>query len=150
MAVTSFIVIILSKLSEPSAEELKRENEIIGAQANREAMEHEQEAYKKHEELTSYAKDLSIVKESWRKGGFGTSAIHSFSLKNASPDYYYKDVTVRFHYIGPSGTEISQHDETVYKAVPAKMTVNVKDLNAGLINGQVSSVQSEIVGATRF
>ena len=157
---TSFIIaglvvfaFLVNWATQPSEEEnrqqAKLETQVKQGQSEQ-AIEAAKESARQHDLLTSYSKDLSIVKESWKKGGFGSVALHSFGIKNTSKTNYYKDVTVRFYYTAQSGTELAQHDQTVYKSFPPNKTIRISDLNAGLINNQVYSSRSEIVGATNL
>lgn len=87
-----------------------------------------------------------IEKQSWEKGGFGSVAIASLSLKNLN-DYPVKDISLRCEYSGESGTVLNTHLETVFRVIPPKKTIRVRDMNIGFINSQAARGGCSVIAA---
>lgn len=89
---------------------------------------------------------LTIAKSEWTKGGFGNIALVHVTLKNAGKQAV-KDVDLRCHFYGPSGTEISNSIVTVFETIGAGKSKRSKELNLGFIDSQVQTAGCEIVAA---
>ncbi len=82
-------------------------------------------------------KYIKIVKQSWRKGGFGSVAIHNLTIRNES-NYDIKDISIKFSYLSDSGTLLDYNVQTIYQIIKAKKTRTFYDVNAGLVHSQAT------------
>jgi hypothetical protein len=64
-------------------------------------------------------RDVSLVLDSWTKGGFDSIMIANFTVKN-STKYSVKDITVTCTHYAASGTEIDSNTRTIYEMVKGK------------------------------
>ena len=89
---------------------------------------------------------LQLEKFSWEKGGFDNVQLVHFTVRNLAP-FPIKDFTLTCNHQGPSGTDMDKNVRVVYEMVPAKGTKRVKEVNMGIIAGQVASSRCEITDA---
>lgn len=93
-------------------------------------------------------KFLEMKNSSWRAGGFGRVMIASFTIKNPLP-FDVRDVGVACEVFGASGTRIGLVGKVVYQTVKAGRQTRVDDLSMGIIDGQSSSANCNIVSASK-
>lgn len=102
--------------------------------------------YKNEQQANNPSKYLKIINTSWEKGGFGTVGIHNFSIQNTA-DISFKDVIVRIDYYSETGTFLGRSVRTVYKQIPSKRSIEIKELNAGFIPTDAESYTINVVTA---
>ena len=90
--------------------------------------------------------DLKITKHSWKKGGFGTVALHTITIKNESASAM-KNIVLLFTYYSDSDRVLTARTFTLYKKIPKGKTVKFTDINVGFIHDQVTGCDVKIVGA---
>lgn len=90
--------------------------------------------------------DLKIKKHTWGRGGFGSVALHSITIKNESKSDM-KDIVLRFLYYSDSEIVLTARTFTLYKKIPKGKTMTFNNINVGFIHNQVVSCDVEIVGA---
>jgi hypothetical protein len=80
---------------------------------------------------------VKLSKMSWKKGGFDSVMIVSFTLENTN-SFPVKDVEVTCEGSGNSGTLIDINVRTIYDVVKAKSAKPISNFNMGLIHSQAS------------
>ena len=91
---------------------------------------------------------VTIKSQTWSKGGFGTVANVNLQIVNGNA-YAVKDLRLKCRFSGPSGTELSQLDHTIYEKIPANGTKWLTEVNVGFINSQADRGYCQIAGADR-
>lgn len=91
---------------------------------------------------------LEITNYQWRRGGFDTVALLSFTLKSTL-SFPVRDVVIGCEGAGNSGTRIATMVKTVYEIVPAKGSKRVNELNMGFIPDQTTGLGCKIMSAQR-
>lgn len=92
--------------------------------------------------------EVSIKKWNWKKGGFDTVMIATFTLRNEN-SYPVKDIKIRCELSGNSGTSIDSVEETIYDSVPANGTKTFPEVSMGFVRSQTSRASCEIKGVTK-
>jgi len=88
-------------------------------------------------------RDVSLVLDSWTKGGFDSIMIANFTVKN-STKYSVKDITVTCTHYAASGTEIDSNTRTIYEMVKAKAQKRIREFNMGFIHSQTQRTRCQI------
>lgn len=91
---------------------------------------------------------VSVEGLTWRKGGFGSVAVASFTLKNKSRHLPVRDIVLTCAFYGPSGTELSSKTQTIYERIEPGKSKRIKELSVSFINQQASNAGCEVVGGT--
>jgi hypothetical protein len=73
---------------------------------------------------------VNLINYSWRKGGFDTVMIASFTIQNKN-DFAIKDIDVVCELSARSGTVIGYTAKTIYDTVPAHGRKTFRELNMG-------------------
>lgn len=81
--------------------------------------------------------NVKIDKWSWKKGGFDSVMVGTFTLKNVNV-FDVKDVVITCQHYAPSGTLLDSNTRTVYQVVKSKASVTIKDFNMGFLHTQAS------------
>lgn len=90
-------------------------------------------------------RDVSLVLDSWTKGGFGSVMIANFTVKNPTK-YAVKDISVTCTHSAASGTEIDSNTRTIYEMVKAKDQKRIREFNMGFIHSQAQRTRCQIDG----
>jgi len=73
---------------------------------------------------------VKLQSYSWRKGGFGTVILGTFTIENRN-DFAIKDIDVVCQLTGQSGTVVGYTASTIYETVAAHSHKTVRELNMG-------------------
>jgi hypothetical protein len=73
---------------------------------------------------------VSLIKFGWRKGGFDTVMIASFTIDNAN-DVAIKDILVTCELTAHSGTAVGVTAATIYERIPAHARKTIREVNMG-------------------
>ena len=92
------------------------------------------------------ARNVEITKWSWKKGGFDSVMIATFTFKNNN-DFPVKDITVRCEHEGPSGTTIDTNIRTIYERVEPHKKHTVRNFGMGFIHSQANRSSCAVTGA---
>lgn len=98
-------------------------------------------------EADSPSEYLEVVSHSWKKGGFGAVGLHDLSIRNKA-SVTYKDVIVSITYYSETDAILSQSKKVIYKYFSPKSTIQISDMNAGLVPADANRSTIEIVSAT--
>ena len=102
--------------------------------------------YKNEWQANNPSNYLSISETTWNKGGFGAVGIHSFSIQNKA-NISFKDIIIRVDYFSETGTFLGRSLRTVYKQIPSKETINIRELNMGFIPTDANNCTLNVVTA---
>jgi hypothetical protein len=91
---------------------------------------------------------VSISGQSWKKGGFDSIGLMSFTLSNGN-DYQVKDVAIVCTFYGNSGTELGFRTHTLYEIIRPADRRSFSGVNIGFIPSQSSKGGCEVVSASR-
>jgi hypothetical protein len=92
------------------------------------------------------AKDITVVRSSWSKGGFGTIAVWTVTLKNTNPVMRYSDIRYRTTYQAASGTGVGEGSGQILDIIGPGQT-RTFEINDGFIHSQSRRASFAIVGA---
>lgn len=98
----------------------------------------------KAQEISYRGQWPTIEKFAWRKGGFGTVMIASFTISNELGTKDVSDFLLRCSGYGPSGTLISQPEMRLYEVVEAGKRKRFSQVNIGFIDHQTSNTHCVI------
>jgi hypothetical protein len=85
-----------------------------------------------------------ILDNGWYVSGFGTVAIHDFTITN-NHDMDISDITVQCIYWAPSGTIIDKNRKTVYQVIPAGKKKRIKEFSMGFCHSQSARSGCDII-----
>jgi hypothetical protein len=91
---------------------------------------------------------VSISGQSWKKGGFDSIGLMSFTLKNGN-DYQVKDISIVCTFYGNSGTELGARTHTLYETIRPSDKRTFSGVNIGFIPSQSSKGGCDVVSASR-
>lgn len=96
------------------------------------------------EDQAQRSRPLDYVKldTSWKKGGFESVMIATFTFKSTLK-YPVRDIVVRCILYANSGTELLRIDKVIYEIVPPRSTKRVTDINMGFIPSQATGASCE-------
>ncbi|WP_404357039.1 hypothetical protein [Methylotuvimicrobium sp. KM1] len=80
---------------------------------------------------------VKIIKQSWRKDGFGTIAVVDLTVKNTAP-FDVKDIIFLCNFYGNSGTQLNSIEKQVFEIIRYDETRTFKNIDLGFINSQAA------------
>jgi hypothetical protein len=92
---------------------------------------------------------LAMKSMTWSLGGFKNVGLVNVTIENGN-DFAVKDIGIRCHFSGKSGTELSANNYKIFDTIPAKATKKFKELNIGLINSQSAGASCSVENAQRL
>jgi hypothetical protein len=92
---------------------------------------------------------LTMKAMTWNLGGFRNVGIVNVTIENGN-DFAVKDIGIRCHFNGKSGTELSANDHKIFDTIPAKAKRTFKDVNVGLIDSQSAGAGCSVETAQRL
>lgn len=106
--------------------------------------------YKKDlDKIENPEKYISIVKDSWELGGFGSVALASFTIKNESLKDV-ADIVVRFEFKGESKTVLHSTERMIPVIVKKGATKTIKKENIGFVPNGAEYMTTSFVKANRI
>lgn len=91
---------------------------------------------------------VSISGQSWKKGGFDSIGLMSFTLKNGN-DYRVKDISIVCTFYGNSGTELGVRTHTLYEIIRPSDKRTFSSVNIGFIPSQSAKGGCDVISASR-
>jgi hypothetical protein len=79
----------------------------------------------------------------WRKGGFDSVMIADFQVDNDNP-YSVRDIEIRCHVSGESGTVIGWPSKTIYRRIQPHTSTWFMEESMGFISSQAATADCEI------
>ena len=92
---------------------------------------------------------LKISSQSWRRGGLGSKALVTFTLRNNN-DYAVKDVEIACAFARKDGTHLTDRTRIVPGTVEMKSRKTFARLHVGFINVNANKAKCALVAANRL
>lgn len=99
------------------------------------------------EEMAS-AEGLKISSQHWRRGGLGSNALLTFTLRNRN-DYAVKDIEISCAFARRDGSHLTDRARTIHDTVIMKGKRRFAHLHIGFVNIHASKVKCAPVAASR-
>lgn len=87
---------------------------------------------------------VKLERWNWRIAGFGNVMMLSGKIEN-SADYPVKDIVVMCTLSAQSGTSLGSVNQTIYKTIESKKSLNLKSFNMGFIHSQSTGANCEVI-----
>jgi hypothetical protein len=92
---------------------------------------------------------LKISSQSWRRGGLGSKALITFTLRNAN-DYAVKDIEISCAFARRNGSHLTDRSRLIPDIVNMKSRKTFARLHVGFVNVNASGAKCALVTATRI
>jgi hypothetical protein len=99
------------------------------------------------EEIVS-ADGLKISSQRWRRGGLGSNALVTFTLRNRN-DYAVKDIEISCAFARRDGSHLTDRARTIHDTVNMKGKRRFAQMHIGFVNIHASKVRCTPVAASR-
>lgn len=91
---------------------------------------------------------LRIASQSWRRGGLGSKALVTFTLRNAN-DYAVKDIEIACAFARRDGSHLTDRKRVIPEAVEMKSRRTFTRVHVGFVNVNADKAKCALVAATR-
>ena len=91
---------------------------------------------------------LKIVSQSWRRGGLGSKALVTFTLRNAN-DYAVKDIEIACTFIRRDGSHLTDRRRIIPDTVNMKSRKRYAGMLVGFVNVNANKAKCSLVTASR-
>ena len=91
---------------------------------------------------------LKIASQSWRRGGLGSKALITFTLRNAN-GYAVKDIEVACAFARRDGSHLTDRRRLMPQAVAMKSRKTFSRVHFGFVNVNAEKAKCALVGASR-
>ena len=92
---------------------------------------------------------LKIVSQSWRRGGLGSKALVTFTLRNAN-DYAVKDIEIACTFVRRDGSHLTDRRRVIPDTVNMKSRKRYAGLLVGFVNVNANKAKCSLVTASRI
>jgi hypothetical protein len=92
---------------------------------------------------------LKIARQSWRRGGFGSNALVTFTLRNAN-DYAVRDVEISCAFTRRDGSHLTDRKRIIPDTVDMNSRKTFARMHIGFVNINAQKAKCSLVGATRI
>jgi hypothetical protein len=92
---------------------------------------------------------LKIVSQSWRRGGLGSKALVTFTLRNAN-DYAVKDIEIACIFTRRDGRHLTDRRRVIPDAVNMKSRKRYAGVLVGFVNVNANKAKCSLVTASRI
>lgn len=99
-------------------------------------------------EETVSAGGLKISSQHWRRGGLGSNALVTFTLRNRN-DYAVKDIEISCAFARRDGSHLTDRARTIHDTVNMKGKRRFAHMHIGFVNIHASKVKCTPVAASR-
>jgi hypothetical protein len=89
---------------------------------------------------------LNISSQSWRRGGLGSNAFVTLTLRNDN-DYAVKDIEVSCAFARPDGSHLTERRRLIHETLGMKSRRTFARLHVGFININAANVKCSLVAA---
>ena len=89
---------------------------------------------------------LSISSQSWRRGGLGSKALITFTLRNSN-DYAVKDIEIACAFSRRDGSHLTDRKRVIHDTVSMKSRKTFSRLHVGFVNVNATNAQCSVVAA---
>jgi hypothetical protein len=90
---------------------------------------------------------LKIVSQSWRRGGLGSKALVTFSLRNGN-DYAVKDIEIACAFLRRDGSHLTDRRRVIHDTVNMKTRKSFARLHVGFVNVNADKAKCALVAAS--
>jgi hypothetical protein len=97
---------------------------------------------------TSPLDGLRISSQSWRRGGLGSKALVTFTLRNAN-DYAVKDIEIACAFARRDGSHLTDRKRLLGEAVEMKSRKTFTRVHVGFVNVNADKAKCALVAANR-
>ncbi len=91
---------------------------------------------------------LKISSQSWRRGGLGSKALMTFTLRNAN-DYAVKDIEIACAFARRDGSHLTDRRRVIPDTVSMKSQKRYSGMLVGFVNVNANKVKCSLVTASR-
>jgi hypothetical protein len=98
-------------------------------------------------EATAPVDGLKISSQSWRRGGLGSKALITFTLRNGN-DYPVKDIEIACAFSRRDGSHLTDRTRTIHDVVNMKSRKRYARLHVGFVNVNADKAKCLPVGAS--
>ena len=92
---------------------------------------------------------LKIVSQSWRRGGLGSKALVTFTLRNAN-DYAVKDIEIACTFARRDGSHLTDRRRVIPDTVNMKSRKRYAGMLVGFVNVNANKAKCSLVTASRI
>jgi len=92
---------------------------------------------------------LKIISQSWRRGGLGSKALVTFTLRNAN-DYAVKDIEIACSFIRRDGSHLTDRRRIIPDTVNMKSRKRYAGMLVGFVNVNANKAKCSVVTASRI
>ncbi|WP_213742023.1 hypothetical protein [Bradyrhizobium sp. dw_411] len=92
---------------------------------------------------------LKISSQSWRRGGFGSKALITFTLRNSN-NYAVRDIEISCAFARRDGSHLTDRSRLIPDIVNMKSRKTFARLHVGFVNVNASGAKCSLVTATRI
>jgi hypothetical protein len=92
---------------------------------------------------------LKISSQSWRRGGLGSNALVTFTLRNAN-DYAVRDIEISCAFIRRDGSHLTDRTRTIHDTVNMKSRRTFARMHVGYVNINADKAKCALVTASRI
>jgi hypothetical protein len=101
------------------------------------------------EPSTSPLDGLKIVSQSWRRGGLGSKALVTFTLRNAN-DYAVKDIEIACTFARRDGSHLTDRRRIIPETVNMKSRKRYAGMLVGFVNVNANKAKCAVATASRL
>jgi hypothetical protein len=91
---------------------------------------------------------LKISSQSWRRGGLGSNALFTFTVRNTN-DYAVKDMEIHCAFIRKDGTRLTDRTRIIPDTIEMKSRKTFRRMHIGFVNVNASKAICSLVTASR-
>jgi len=91
---------------------------------------------------------LRISSQSWRRGGLGSKALVTFTLRNGN-DYAVKDIEIACSFARRDGSHLTDRKRVIGEAVDMKSRKTFTRVHVGFVNVNADKAKCSLVAANR-
>jgi hypothetical protein len=100
-------------------------------------------------EPTAPLDGLKISSQSWRRGGLGSKALVTFTLRNGN-DYAVKDVEIACAFSRRDGSHLTDRTRTIHDVIDMKSRKRFARLHVGFVNVNADKAKCSLVAASHI
>lgn len=99
-------------------------------------------------ELTSPLERLRISSQHWQRGGLGSNALVTFTLRNANR-YAVTDIELSCAFSRRDGSHLTDRTRVIHETVRSRSRRVFRHLHVGFVNVNADSARCSLIGASR-
>ena len=92
---------------------------------------------------------LRISSQSWRRGGLGSNALVTLTLRNAN-DYPVKDIEISCAFARPDGSHLTDRTRLIRDTIDMKGRKTFTRMHVGFVNVNASKVKCSLLAASHI